>query len=389
MEFTGSGGNAKGVTIKGALESRACAAFATFALLGVLLVGVPVKASAATLSWSQTPSPLVAPNGYNPYGSRSYLRSVSCVSTKFCVATGSYGGGFDGAATTQGDEWDGRRWILSPGLALVDALGAVSCANRTSCVALGSFAGIPSALTFNGTSWSTTPLPGGGQLNGLSCSSARNCVAVGSTSDATPKELVETWNGTSWSVAATSANLSGLATISCIQRSTFCMAVGNGSVQSLTETKRGGTWAVTLGTAIAAPSGTLSAVSCKSAKFCMAVGTEPRADFYTQGLAELWNGKTWVNVPYPPTSSISSAGLVDVSCPSTKSCIATGTSNCSPCGNGALQGTINYWNGASWSEVYRGYGLIDGVSCATVKFCFAVGGSSYIPNGQYAIRGAA
>ena len=56
--------------------------------------------------------------------------------------------------------------------------------------------------TREGTTWSVTSTPSpspSASLNGVSCGSATSCVAVGWTGDSIRQTLVETWSGTAWS----------------------------------------------------------------------------------------------------------------------------------------------------------------------------------------------
>src|SRR5262249_52487341 len=160
-----------------------------------------------------------------------------------------------------------------------------------------------------------TPNPGTdyNQLMGVSCTSATSCIAVGSTYTGAigVRTLVETWNGTSWSVTYSidpvmSDGSDQLTAVTCVTVDD-CMAVGTYELGllnahfTLVEQWNGTAW-----TALGAPdpSGTdneLNAVSCTSSTTCTAVG------FYANGanlqaLALKWNGSYWTVASTPDSA---------------------------------------------------------------------------------------
>ena len=94
-----------------------------------------------------------------------------------------------------------------------NVLSRVSCAASTSCVAVGYYYNGTHFQTlaeaWNGTTWSIVASPDAtvshsNWLLGVSCASSNSCTAVGHYYNGTLNQtLVENWNGTSWSVAAT------------------------------------------------------------------------------------------------------------------------------------------------------------------------------------------
>src|SRR5262249_4389637 len=112
------------------------------------------------------------------------------------------------------------------------------------------------------------------------------------------------------------------------------------------------------------PGGQLTAVSCTSAKFCLAAGFD--------GHVAAWNGTSW-------SDRATAAGftfLNSVSCTSPGSCEVTGFG---PAGKQAER-----WNGHSWSAQATptpadGSSLaLQAVSCTSAKSCEAVG--QYVNN---------
>jgi hypothetical protein len=141
--------------------------------------------------------------------------------------------------------------------------------------------------SWNGTTWSIVPSPNIGasaDLLGVSCRSSSSCVAVGSydsSSLGVYQTLVESWNGSNWSIVpspnmGTSNN--GLLGVSCGSAGS-CQAVGLsfntslGDFQTLIETRSGGRWSVVPSANNGTAYNVLAAVSCRpSSRSCKAVG---------------------------------------------------------------------------------------------------------------------
>ena len=184
-----------------------------------------------------------------PSGSlTAVLEAVSCSSSGACVAVGYYSASSSGG--TLAESWDGGAWSILPTAkpnGFSGSFTAVSCLSATSCESVGGFnpgTGYPTpfAASWNGSTWTiqSMPTPGGSLLSGataLSCTSSSNCTAVGYYEASSSFEyftLAESWNGASWSVAATpnppgpaGSRLFGVA---C---PTSCMAVGRGNGETL------------------------------------------------------------------------------------------------------------------------------------------------------------
>ena len=127
-------------------------------LIAGVLGGVVAQvgtAAAAPLSWSIIPSPATGT-----------LNSVSCTSSTFCIAVG-----------TEIESWDGTAWTVVPSPSPSGSTGSgfygVSCLSATNCTAVGySYNGTDGSANYqtlieswDGTAWSITPSPtpsGGG-----------------------------------------------------------------------------------------------------------------------------------------------------------------------------------------------------------------------------------
>jgi hypothetical protein len=119
-------------------------------------------------------------------------------------------------------------------------LYGVSCVSPTFCVAVGHVdVALPQqdaavVELWNGTTWSvdsTPPAADGVTLQGVSCTSGENCVAVGESYDTlslmSPKTVVESWDGGSWSLTSSPNKRLGsvLYAVSCADQND-CVAVG-------------------------------------------------------------------------------------------------------------------------------------------------------------------
>jgi hypothetical protein len=214
------------------------------------------------------------------------------VSAKSCIAVG------DSSADryqTLVERWDGTHWSIvaspNPAGSNYNFLESVSCTTATNCVAVGSAGDgihpVPVVQRWNGTRMASETAPGHGTLKAVSCTSATSCLAVGSENSPPFKGLTARWDGTHWSaVPGPGPIMSGL---SCASAND-CMAVGASHYQphlrSFMEHWNGNGWS-----AIASPdppdTDYLRAVSCATATFCVAVGTEDKGPgFGTDTLVE-------------------------------------------------------------------------------------------------------
>jgi hypothetical protein len=280
-------------------------------------------------------------------------------------------------------------------------LNGISCVSATDCTTVGysTWRGSLKTLveSWNGTAWSIVPSPNRAFrdiLLGVSCTSASACTTVGYTygrDTSYYRTLAESWNGTTWSIVP-SPNPSPvkgtdrLIGVSCVSASD-CTAVGDytttdGKTAPLIEAWDGTTWSVTRSPR-KGPSSVLSSVSCPTSDACTAVGWYKTSGGSTKALAENWNGAKWSVVPSPGTFSYSA--LNGVSCPAADSCAAVGESDT---GNSSLQTLAENWNGTAWSIVpspspggTKASNSLSGVSCAASDDCTAVGNFSGPGNG--------
>jgi hypothetical protein len=227
----------------GLKTSKSVARLTIAGILAVAFAITNINAASAG-GWAVVDSP-------NQGSGSSYLFGVACISSMSCTAVGYYLPAGSTIAQTLVESWNGTAWTITPSPnqgSGNNVLNAVACASSVSCVAVGYFE-FPGRLetlveTWNGTTWTITPSPNVGadsnELNGVACLTSTSCVAVGSYQDASlaNQTLVETWNGSAWTVAispnrASAAN--ALEGISC-KSATSCIAVGYSQGSSIAQT---------------------------------------------------------------------------------------------------------------------------------------------------------
>jgi hypothetical protein len=336
---------------------------------------------------------------------------VTCVSTTFCVAGGSYQ---DATSYLQAEVaiWDGRRWSdyelaarFNRGDNNADT-SSVTCVSPSFCVAAGSYGtNLPSnesqsgafVATWNGRIWSDQALgggPGNSAVSSVSCVSTTFCVA-GDGGGA----YVWTWNGTRW-IGHDFASLnrfgnSGITSVSCASVN-FCMA-GDSSDTTKDGTNyldfvliwNGRSWRnQELATALnTGQQGFVNSVSCTSANFCAVAGQYATQFGDPRSFAATWNGKKWSYQRIEVRSNAAvEGGIYSVSCASASFCVGGGAV---PFGNFDSEGLVSFWNGARWhdqvvqpvgkqprrqvgpSATAGVQGEFDSISCPSADFCAA------------------
>jgi hypothetical protein len=338
-------------------------------------------------SWSVVASP-------NPVGSSSSsLAAVSCASASACMAVGSDLDA-DFVEDSLAELWNGTSWSLVPSPAPAGAQGsdldAVSCPQPGRCRAVGNYVDGDSvsqtlAESWNGSSWSVvaSPTPSGSpssDLYGISCAGGSHCLAVGHSyspsSAAKDDTLLESWNGTSWSIVASPSpsTTSVLNGVSCATAGK-CLAVGlffntSGDYQTLAESWDGSAMS------IANEDAELAGVSCVNATHCIAVGSYFSGRSVSKTLVKSWNGHSWQRVPDPNPKRTEGSYLNAISCLSADRCVAVGYYY-------KLDNTrvtlVESWNGTRWSIVPSpnpsgaAYSVFYGISCTAKTRCMATG----------------
>ena len=308
----------------------------------------------------------------------SSLSGVSCVSSSSCIAVGSSEapGTF---SRRLAERWNGASWSIEntpvPSGATTSEFNAVVCVSASNCTIAGDtgfqggIGGNALIEHWNGSSWSlpTVPVPPGSDsfLTSVSCAGSSVCKAVGQSTDndtGDESTLIESWNGTSWSIDPSPnppTDSAALKSVSC-SGPTSCIAVGDGQ-GVFAERWDGASWQLSSIPLPAPPQGRLSGVSCVSSTSCVAVSGE---DF-----TERYDGSTWTF-----TQLTDGSGLQAVTC--------VAANNCTAVGDAGVGAGAERWNGSKWSMLGnanpRGIvpSSLSGVSCGNPTNCVAVGNGS-------------
>ncbi len=220
-----------------------------------------------------------------------------------------------------------------------------------------------------------------GDLTSVSCTSAKECEAVGSNQNSTQSlgtlstevPLAESWNGVTWKAQAAAVpsggTASSLAGVSCASAH-FCVAVGSQLTDGFSTVPIAEVWTGTTWKLQKLPGGSsqgpLLAVACVTTKSCEAVGT----------LSLHWNGVSWKAQQLASSKALTSPTLLAVACKATDSCEGVGygltTSN-------VQQPLAELWNGSGWkiqaTSVPKGGsgGSFTAGACSSATACEAVG----------------
>jgi hypothetical protein len=284
------------------------------------------------------------------------LESVACRSASECEATG-YAEVAEGKHVTLAERWNGTAWSVqsTPTVSNNSDLVSVSCPSASECVADGiDISGATRSTLvelWNGKEWkiqTTAKLPKEDEepwFESISCPSSKHCTAVGIVFDTKLEEgvpLVESWNGSTWTVQSTpvpetslEAQLDG---VSCSATSA-CTAVGEyyssteEAYRVLIERYNGTSWQLQESPSpVGKPAPkeshwSLDAVSCPTSGSCVAIGSYAEsASARSLLLGEEWNGSRWELAL--PTDRTNAGVLYDqphaVSCSAALTCTLAG-----------------------------------------------------------------
>jgi hypothetical protein len=287
------------------------------------------------VSWTVVPSP-------NQGTSDNQLDSVSCSAPSNCVAVGTAATGGPGDESALIESWDGAHWTIAANPqdgTLSNDLRSVSCPGPSTCVAVGNYdaetAGgdisQPLIETWNGVSWTigtgVNDISDAQGLSGVSCAGLTNCMAVGfdNPSPYNEQALAETWNGSTWSSAPlpTIQVKPALTGVSCIAATTTCVAAAGLNAESW----NGTSWSGEAGIP-SHKNSQFGGISCVSTTSCVVVGnyatSTKKQTPPTRTLVATLTGTQWKKTKSPNPAK-QQDGLDDVSCLSATSCVAVGS----------------------------------------------------------------
>jgi len=209
-------------------------------------------------SWSTLPSPPAA----------TQINDVDCVSVTYCLA-----GGMAGPGNTRVWKWNGTTWAGPYGSTSGNGWNRVECPAVDDCVMTGN----PFTARFNGsTVLATNDLLAEG--NALAC-------LPGSTAECWGGNHNGSWrfDGSSWAGLVGLIPSGNLYPLACAPTGTFCAGGGYQGSSGIWNYD-GSTWTQNVGTNV----GNVSAISCGSPSFCVAVTAV--------GQWRMWNGTSWTTL---------------------------------------------------------------------------------------------
>ena len=278
---------------------------------------------------------------------------------------------------------------------------ALSCISTSSCVAVGNDGnGAPFTVSGDPTNWIASdanedPITSsslGGSSNGVSCLSAVSCVAVGGDSNGQPFVLLgdpTSWtssDATELTLGASFGSGGSLSAITCATMN-FCVAVGSdrndeplalfGDPTSWTSSDA---TELTLGASFGS-GGLLNSVNCPSPTFCVAVGEDSNSQpLVIDGDPSTWDLTNAYEATLDATYGTLGSTLNGLYCTSTTYCVADG-------GDGNEQPLVFEGDPASLSETdaseislgatpFGSGGNLSSVYCASPTICVLAGNDS-------------
>jgi hypothetical protein len=285
---------------------------------------------------------------------------------------------------------------VAAAIVTVGAAGSAAATSRTTSGAGGNpnATYVPAGVAMHTTNAGATGVASSptGTFDGVSCPSSSLCMAIGDgpsyDADLAYGLLGATWNGRVWTQIQV-PNPDGqyhLQDVSCTSP-TFCMAVGtDDGYQGNYGPGEGAaamSWNGESWTALQVPTPDdfeiegmeLTSVSCTSADYCLAVGSDSGEDIddpqppYSAPWLETWNGMQW-SLSYPPEpASVSSESLLGVSCATSGFCLVVGDNESGPSVYASIDGKIRLLANPAGTADFD----LDGVSCVSASFCVLVG----------------
>lgn len=334
-----------------------------------------------TLSWNGTSWSQQAIDSEALGASSVKLASLSCISATNCKAVGAVAYGRSAADRNLAFAWNGSAWLVSEAgeyerkWLRLDAspatrgLSSVSCPEALACFAAGASSDDlgnqkGQIASWGGEDWSVkaAPAPEGAkasELTGIACATAASCKAVGryTDSEGVERALVQSWNGSAWSIqsapAPEGAKATELAAVDCFSASA-CTAAGSyidaeGARLPLALTWNGSAWSLaSVPAPEAAAGGWLQGVSCTSASACTAVGARADAFGFSESFAVKRDGSNWAEHALPEIAGNPASFLSSISCTGASACLTVGGLEGQ---NGAEYLLAWAWDGSEWTEV--------------------------------------
>ena len=391
-------------------------------LLGAALTAVSELSLSSSASADPSSTAVATPLPANAISTMSGVGRMSCPSSSWCVAVGSYQTGTTTSQTSgmspllltfSGGQWTALQAPLPSDavqdLGSPDRLDRISCPTVGWCVASGVYqaasGGKSMFLTLSNGQWSAVGSLAA-TINDVSCPAVGWCSAVGYTWGSNSQPLWEVLANGSWTSIAvppppangTNDVITDLTSVAC-WATTECYGVGqyggtvegwayvteyqNGSITTISIAGAGGSYPV------------MNKISCRSDGWCAAVGqvwlyNNSDANQETYALFMVEAGGTWSAQEGPRISTSMESPAPDgsnsfdsLSCPTTGWCATVGTTQ----GSSSSSVDVGVLSNGSWTvsspPALAGAGSplqAGGIDCTSVGQCLATGQS--LPNSQ-------
>ena len=350
-------------------QSSARAGF-TMLLLTLLVLLAACGSASSKAKATGTPVPPTAtppPKGWNavtspPVGSEGSLVAVTALSANDAWAVGQYEGP-DSLQRTLVEHWNGSAWTQVPSPNASDrynSLTAVATVSASDVWAVGfgvnkSNKNEQLIEQWDGKTWTITPNPavsqGDSTLSGVAAISGSDVWAVGGP-------LIEHWDGVAWKVVSNpGASSNGFLNAIAAINSKDVWAVGSGD-GALIEHWDGATWKVV---PVVTPPGTyggLTGVSAASANDVWAVGSGVSngaggCGVDTGALIEHWDGARWSSVPFanPPGATYGPSFNTVTAVSANDAWVVGGFETSRTRTHAFIAPVIEHWDGARWSNL--------------------------------------
>jgi hypothetical protein len=286
-------------------------------------------------------------------------QSIACPSASLCVAVGQNGQFASSTHPLGGaSQWTVATVDSAQPSAYENNVLSVACASTTVCVALDANGNLltSSSNPADLGGWTTRPLPGATQGNGVACAPNAFCLA---TDDNTIYSSSTPGVGSSWQSTGSSTRVTQ---ISC-PTSSFCAAVGGGSMFTTSTPQASSAWAQgseSAGSSVACPSANLCLTNVGPGYGQISYSTKPGS-----GLASDWHSVV--------ADSDSNGVLGNIACSrgTSPTCILADSV-------GNLSSSVNGDETAWTTNPVDQYNGLHAVSCPNASLCLAAGDVGHI-----------
>jgi hypothetical protein len=366
---------------------------AAVAVAGLAAVGIAAgPPAAAATKFTVTPSP-------SPSPTLDKLNGVFARTATDAWAVGQLGE--VGDAEANGGlalHWDGTAWTSTPvpvTRSRNETLTGVSAVAANDAWAVGGIATagnqlpkVPLAVHWDGTAWTSVPIPAGpnpggtgrGGLRGVAALSGNDVWAVGRSPGLTA--LIEHWDGTAWTEAPIPAINLGLNAIAAVSP-TDIWAAGDpvtnadGTRTALLMHYNGTAWKQ-VPNQVTVPAtfshGGLLALAAVATDDVWAIGNANDALNSGGPLVQHWNGSVWSRVASPPAPNANGVGIGGIAAVSANDVYVVGSFTDGTTGNS--DGYVAHWNGTAWTQLPVAHSAFPDDTLAAIAATPATGGGT-------------